>query len=56
MAAGGLPMTSRRLRWELSENALAQAVARRRRAGLPLLDLTETNPTRVGLAFEEDDE
>jgi alanine-synthesizing transaminase len=54
VAAGGLPMTSRRLRWELSENALAQAVARRRRAGLPLLDLTETNPTRVGLAFEEE--
>jgi alanine-synthesizing transaminase len=30
-------------------NPLAQALAERRARGLPLLDLTETNPTRVGL-------
>jgi len=30
-------------------NALAEALARRRASGLPLLDLTDSNPTRVGL-------
>ncbi|MCE9669343.1 pyridoxal phosphate-dependent aminotransferase [Myxococcus stipitatus] len=30
-------------------NALAQALARRRASRLPLLDLTDSNPTRVGL-------
>jgi len=30
-------------------NPLARAIAERRARGLPLLDLTETNPTRVGL-------
>lgn len=30
-------------------NPLAQALAERRARGLPLLDLTESNPTRVGL-------
>jgi len=31
-------------------NALSAAVARKRSAGVPLIDLTETNPTRVGLS------
>jgi aspartate/methionine/tyrosine aminotransferase len=34
-------------------NPLAQALAERRARGLPLLDLTETNPTRVGLPVPE---
>ena len=34
-------------------NTLAQALAERRARGLPLLDLTETNPTRVGLPAPE---
>ncbi|MCY1074885.1 pyridoxal phosphate-dependent aminotransferase [Archangium lansingense] len=34
-------------------NPLAQALAERRARGLPLLDLTETNPTRVGLPTPE---
>jgi aspartate/methionine/tyrosine aminotransferase len=36
-------------------NTLAQALAERRTRGLPLLDLTETNPTRVGLPAPEPD-
>jgi alanine-synthesizing transaminase len=32
------------------ENALSQALAARLAAGLPVIDLTESNPTRVGLA------
>ncbi len=34
-------------------NPLARALAERRERGLPLLDLTETNPTRVGLPVPE---
>jgi alanine-synthesizing transaminase len=41
---------SARLDWNPSENALA-AVARAAAARGPLLDLTETNPTRVGLDY-----
>ena len=33
----------------LPENALSKALAARRAAGLPLVDLTESNPTRIGL-------
>ncbi len=43
-------MRSARLDWNTSENALA-AVARAVAARGPLLDLTETNPTRVGLTY-----
>lgn len=47
-------MWSARTRWELSENPLSQALARRRATGAPLLDLTETNPTRAGLVAPAD--
>ena len=40
---------SRRTHWSLAENAIAQAVEAHRRSGRALLDLTETNPTNVGL-------
>ena len=36
---------SRRVPWHLPHNPLSQAVAARRRLGLPLLDLTVSNPT-----------
>jgi alanine-synthesizing transaminase len=45
---------SRRVPDELAPNRLARAVAARRAAGAPLLDLTETNPTRVGLVHSPD--
>jgi aspartate/methionine/tyrosine aminotransferase len=35
----------------LAPNALARALSRARRSGRRLLDLTETNPTAVGLAY-----
>ncbi len=47
------PPFSRRTAWPAAPNALARALEARRRAGLPVLDLTETNPTRVGLALPE---
>jgi len=45
---------SGRLPRDLSPNRLTAAVAARRAAGLPLLDLTESNPTGVGLAYPDD--
>jgi hypothetical protein len=47
-------MFSSRLPDRLAPNALARALARRRASGTPMLDLTETNPTRVGIAFADD--
>lgn len=46
-------MFSSRLQWQLEDNRLTRAVAARRAAGLPLLDLTEANPTRAGFAWED---
>lgn len=43
------PRFSQRTSWPSGTNAIAQAIEERRAAGLPLIDLTETNPTRVGL-------
>ncbi len=45
---------SRRTSWTSSENRIAKAVRSRQAHGLPLLDLTETNPTRVGLGLPEE--
>jgi alanine-synthesizing transaminase len=46
-------MFSDRVPWPERENRLTQALRRRRAAGGPVLDLTETNPTRVGLVYPE---
>lgn len=42
---------SRRTTWNLAGNAWAAAVATHRQAGIPLRDLTESNPTRCGFAY-----
>jgi alanine-synthesizing transaminase len=44
---------SRRLPWEHSKNRLTLAVEERAARGAPVIDLTETNPTRVGLSYPE---
>ncbi|HWB83703.1 MAG TPA: pyridoxal phosphate-dependent aminotransferase [Bryobacteraceae bacterium] len=44
-------MFSSRFRWDLRTNRLTQALEERRRAGLEVLDLTESNPTRAGLLY-----
>jgi aspartate/methionine/tyrosine aminotransferase len=46
-------MFSARSAFDLSPNPLAQALARARAAARPLLDLTESNPTRAGLPYPE---
>lgn len=45
---------SSRLPSRLSSNAFSLAVADLRRRGVPLIDLTVTNPTRVGLKYPPD--
>jgi alanine-synthesizing transaminase len=45
---------SARTRFPLVANRLAQAVDAKRRAGVPILDLTESNPTRAGLPYPPD--
>ncbi len=45
------PIFSKRIHWGMEENDLAQALAQKRRAGTPVLDLTESNPTRAGLPY-----
>ena len=46
-------MFSARSQFATEENALTQAVAARRAVGLPLLDLTSSNPTQVDLALPQ---
>ena len=47
-------MFSARTGWARTANRLSAEVADRRRQGDPVLDLTETNPTRVGLRAPAD--
>ena len=47
-------MFSHRLPAILAPNRLAQALAVRRLAGLSIIDLTESNPTRVGFRYPDD--
>jgi aspartate/methionine/tyrosine aminotransferase len=47
-------MKSSRLPGSLEPNALARLLQGRRRGGASLVDLTESNPTRVGLAYPAD--
>lgn len=43
-------MFARRASWDLTPSPLAARVAARRARGLPVLDLTDANPTRAGFA------
>jgi alanine-synthesizing transaminase len=46
-------MFSRRTNWPLTPNRLTQVLAEVRASGAPLLDLTVSNPTHVGLHYDE---
>jgi alanine-synthesizing transaminase len=45
-------MFSDRTGWTREENPIARALAARRAAGAPLLDLAESNPTACGFAYD----
>ncbi len=46
-------MFSRRTGWSIAPNHISVALEERCRSGKPVLDLTETNPTKVGLPMPE---
>ena len=45
-------MFSERTNWRLARNRFTQAVDEMRAQGARLLDLTASNPTRVGLEYD----
>ena len=47
-------MFASRLRHGPGRNRLAQALDRRRSSGLPIIDLTESNPTRAGFSYPDE--
>jgi aspartate/methionine/tyrosine aminotransferase len=51
VSAGATLRFSRRLAWGAPENRLAVAEAERRQSGLPLFDLTLSNPTQAELPY-----
>ena len=48
-----VPKFSTRTAWDTAETPLAQSIRERRKAGLPFLDLTASNPTHCGFAYDE---
>lgn len=47
-------MFSRRTDWKLASNRFTQALEQERLAGRALLDLTTSNPTRAGIAYDRE--
>jgi alanine-synthesizing transaminase len=47
-------MFAKRTNWNLAPNALAEALAKHRAAGKPLIDLTVSNPTECGFIYESE--
>lgn len=45
-------MFSRRTNWDLRQNRYTESVAAQQRSGRPLLDLTASNPTNIGLRYD----
>src|SRR5437588_986541 len=48
-------MFSSRTDWSLTPNHLSEQLRARRERGLPILDLTESNPTRCGFSFDAEE-
>ncbi|HTQ56211.1 MAG TPA: pyridoxal phosphate-dependent aminotransferase [Bryobacteraceae bacterium] len=47
-------MFSSRFHWDLAPNRLTRLLNEKRRAGVEVLDLTESNPTRAGFSYPAD--
>jgi len=47
-------MFSSRLDWGLARNRLSEVLAAKREQGAPILDLTQSNPTRAGFEYPEE--
>jgi hypothetical protein len=47
-------MFAERTNWDTRPNRLSVLLEERRRLGLPILDLTASNPTQCGFDFDQD--
>lgn len=47
-------MFAKRTSWNLQQNRLSMALAARRAAGKPLIDLTSSNPTECGFVYDDE--
>jgi alanine-synthesizing transaminase len=45
-------MFSNRTGWNLEQSKLSRALAAHRLSGTPLIDLTESNPTKCGFQYD----
>jgi alanine-synthesizing transaminase len=52
VAMKAVPKLSLRTAWDVAETELARSIRERRAAGLPLIDLTASNPTQCGLQYD----
>jgi alanine-synthesizing transaminase len=50
----GTDMFAKRTNWNLAPNEWAEALAKHRAAGKPLIDLTVSNPTECGFTYESE--
>jgi len=48
-------MFSKRFKWSLEPNRFARLIEEKKKAGARILDLTESNPTRVGFDYPDDE-
>lgn len=55
LESNGETMFSDRFDWNLASNPLSRLICEKKRAGETVFDLTESNPTRVGLTYPVDD-
>src|SRR5207244_5293057 len=53
MAPDPRKLFAHRTSWNLEENRLSRALAERRTAGKPILDLVRSNPTECGFTYEQ---
>jgi len=49
------PVVSKRLNWSFASNPLSILLDKKKREGVPVVDLTESNPTRSGLLYPEEE-
>ena len=48
-------MFSKRFKWSLESNRLARLIEEKKKSGARILDLTESNPTRAGFDYPDEE-
>ncbi len=47
-------MFAHRTKWDLASNRLSEALAKQKMSGLPVIDLTASNPTDASFIYDEE--